>query len=65
MADINKLLEQLIGSGAAGGFAGGLAGGLASSMLTSKKGRKMGMKAAKIGGIAAVGALAYGGLSTV
>jgi uncharacterized membrane protein YebE (DUF533 family) len=60
MADINKLLGQLIGSGAAGGFAGGLAGGLASSMLTSKKGRKMGLKAAKMGGIAAVGALAYG-----
>ncbi len=60
MADINKLLNQLMGSGAAGGFAGGLAGGLASSMLTSKKGRKLGKKALKMGGIAAVGALAYG-----
>ncbi len=60
MADINKLLGQLMGSGAAGGFAGGLAGGLASSMLTSKKGRKLGKKALKMGGIAAVGAIAYG-----
>lgn len=60
MADINKLLGQLMGSGAAGGFAGGLAGGLASSLLTSKKGRKLGGKALKMGGIAAVGAMAYG-----
>ena len=60
MADMNKLLGQLLGSGAAGGFAGGLAGGLASNLLTSKSGRKMGKKALKMGGIAAVGALAYG-----
>ena len=59
MADMNKLLGQLLGSGAAGGFAGGLAGGLASNLLTSKSGRKMGKKALKMGGIAAVGALAY------
>ncbi len=57
---MNKLLGQLLGSGAAGGFAGGMAGGLASNMLTSKKGRKLGKKALKMGGIAAVGALAYG-----
>jgi uncharacterized membrane protein YebE (DUF533 family) len=56
MADMNKILGQILGSG----FAGGLAGGLAGSMLTSKKGRKMGKKALKIGGVAAVGALAYG-----
>lgn len=60
MADMNKLLGQLLGSSAAGGFAGGMAGGLASSMLTSKKGRKLGKKALKMGGIAAVGAMAYG-----
>jgi len=60
MADLNKLLGQLLGSGAVGGFAGGLAGGLASSLLTSKKGRKLGKKTLKMGGIAAVGALAYG-----
>ncbi|MEX1348782.1 MAG: DUF533 domain-containing protein, partial [Desulfobacterales bacterium] len=60
MADMNKLLGQLLGSGVAGGFAGGLAGGLASNLLTSESGRKMGKKALKTGGIAAVGALAYG-----
>lgn len=59
MTDMNKLLGQLLGSGAATGLAGGLAGGLASSMLTGKKGRKLGKKALKLGGIAAVGALAY------
>ena len=60
MTDISKILDQLMGSGAAGGFAGGLAGGLASSVLTSKKGRKLGTKALKLGGIAALGAMAYG-----
>jgi uncharacterized membrane protein YebE (DUF533 family) len=59
MTDFNRLIGQLLGSGAAGGFAGGLAGGLASSMLTSKAGRKMGKQTLKMGGIAAVGALAY------
>jgi len=59
MADMNNLLGQLLGSGAAGGFAGGLAGGLAGNLLSSKSGRKMGKKALKMGGIAAVGALAY------
>ncbi len=59
MADMNKLLGQLLGSGAAGSFAGGLAGGVAGNLLSSKSGRKMGKKALKMGGIAAVGALAY------
>jgi uncharacterized membrane protein YebE (DUF533 family) len=59
MVDINKLLGQLLGSGAASGFAGGLAGGIASNLLTSKSGRKLGKKALKWGGVAAVGALAY------
>ena len=59
MSDMNKLLGQLMGSGVAGGFAGGLAGGLAGNLLTSKSGRKMGKKALKMGGIAAVGALTY------
>ncbi len=52
---MNKLLGQLLGGGAASGFAGGLA----SSLLSGKKGRKMGAKALKLGGVAAVGALAY------
>jgi uncharacterized membrane protein YebE (DUF533 family) len=59
MTDMNKLLGRLLDSGAVGGFAGGLAGGLTSSLLTSKSGRKIGTKALKMGGIAAVGALAY------
>ncbi|MCG8486593.1 MAG: tellurite resistance TerB family protein [Chromatiales bacterium] len=59
MADMNKLLGQLLNSGAASGFAGGLAGGLAGNLLGSKSGRKLGKKALKWGGVAAVGALAY------
>lgn len=59
MVDVNKLLGSFLGSGAATGFAGGLAGGVASNMLTSKSGRKLGKKALKLGGVAAVGALAY------
>jgi uncharacterized membrane protein YebE (DUF533 family) len=59
MTDINQLLGKLLNSGAAGGFAGGLAGGLASNIITSKSGRKLGKKAIKMGGVAAVGAIAY------
>lgn len=55
----DRILSQLLGSGAASGFAGGLAGGLASGLLTSKGGRKLGKKALKAGGIAAIGGLAY------
>lgn len=47
----DRILTQLLGSGAAAGFAGGL--------LTSKAGRKLGKKALKLGGVAAVGGLAY------
>ena len=53
--NINQVLGKLIGSGAAGGFAGGLA----SNFLTTKSGRKLGKKTIQMGGIAAVGALAY------
>ncbi len=59
MADVNQVLGKLMGSGAAGGFAGGLAGGLASNLLTTKSGRKLGKKTLQMGGMAAVGALAY------
>ena len=55
MVDVNKLLGQFMGSG----FAGGMAGGLASSLLTSKSGQKMGKNALKMGGVAAMDALAY------
>jgi uncharacterized membrane protein YebE (DUF533 family) len=56
---VDRILSQVLGSGAASGFAGGVAGGLASGMLTSKGGRKLGKKALKVGGIAAVGGLAF------
>ena len=59
MTDINQVLGKLMGSGAAGGFAGGLAGGLASNLLTTRSGRKLGKKTLQMGGMAAVGALAY------
>ena len=59
MADINKLLGSLLSSGAATGFAGGLAGGMASKMIKGKTVKKMGKGALQLGGVAAVGALAY------
>ncbi|MCG8589192.1 MAG: tellurite resistance TerB family protein [Proteobacteria bacterium] len=59
----DRILSQLLGGGAASGFAGGLAGGLASGLLTSKAGRKFGKSALKVGGIAAVGGLAYAAFS--
>lgn len=52
---IDRILAQLLASPAAAGLAGGVAGGL----LTSKAGRKLGKKALQLGGIAAVGGLAY------
>ncbi len=55
----DRILSQVLGSGLASGFAGGLVGGAASHALLSKKGRKLGKKALKVGGIAAVGGLAY------
>lgn len=52
------------GQGGPGGFlsgagGGALAGGLAALLLGSKTGRKIGGEALKLGGMAAVGALAY------
>lgn len=59
MVDMNKLLGSFLGSGAATGFAGGLAGGFASKMITGKTVKNLGSGALKLGGVAAVGALAY------
>ena len=53
--DANKILGQLLSSGAATGIAGALAGG----MLVSKSGRKLGAKAAELGGLAAIAGLAW------
>lgn len=59
MFDAKRLLDQLVGSGAAGGFAGGLAGGALANILTGKKGKKLAGSALKLGGMALVGGLAY------
>ena len=53
--DANKILGQLLSNGAATGLAGALAGG----MLASKRGRKLGKKAAELGGLAAVAGVAW------
>ena len=73
--DVNSLLSSVMGTAGAGidkavttaksgsmpgGVLGGVAaGGLAAMLLTNKKARKMGGKALKYGGMAAVGGLAY------
>ncbi|MEZ5534487.1 MAG: tellurite resistance TerB family protein [Thiolinea sp.] len=59
MADIDKLLGQLLKSSTAKGLAAGLAGGMATKMISKKTTRKLGKNALKLGGVAAVGALAY------
>lgn len=59
MFDAKRLLDELVGSGAAGGFAGGLAGGALANMLSGKKGRKLAGSALQVGGLALVGGLAY------
>ena len=68
MLDAKGLLDRVLGgqSGGAGmgpslgGLGtGALAGGLAAILLGTKTGRKLGGSALKLGGIAAVGALAY------
>jgi len=73
--DVNSLLNSIMGTTGAGidkavstarsgsmpgGLLGGVAaGGLAAMLLSNKKARKMGGKAIKYGGIAAVGGMAY------
>ena len=68
MLDAKRLLDQFLGGqdgkGGAGEFmkgagGGALAGGLAAILLGSKTGRNIGGEALKLGGMAAVGALAY------
>lgn len=59
MFDAKRLLDQLVGSGAAGGFAGGLAGGALVNALSGKKARKIAGSALQLGGMALVGGLAY------
>lgn len=59
MFDAKRLLDQFVGSGAAGGFAGGLAGGVLANLLSGKKASKIAGNALKLGGMAVVGGLAY------
>ena len=73
MFDAKRLLDQFVGGqggqgqggqGGGGDFlrgagGGALAGGLAAILLGTKTGRKLGGEALKLGGMAAVGALAY------
>jgi uncharacterized membrane protein YebE (DUF533 family) len=72
MQDAKRLLDQLLGGvmpgqgqpGGGGDFlrgagGGALAGGLAAILLGTKTGRQLGGDALKLGGMAAVGALAY------
>ena len=59
MLDFNKIMSGLAQSGVASGLAGGLAGGALTGALTSKGGRKAAKSLLKIGGIAAVGGLAW------
>lgn len=59
MPNLNGILDRVLASGATTGLASGLVGGVAGSFLMSKKGRKIGKSALKVGGVAAVGALAY------
>ena len=59
MVDFNKVLSGLTQSSVAAGLAGGLAGGALSGALTSKKGRKTAANLLKLGGVAAIGGLAW------
>ncbi len=67
MFDAKRLMDQFLGGqgGQGGGDflrgagGGALAGGLAALVLGTKTGRKLGGEALKLGGMAAVGALAY------
>jgi len=59
VVDINKLAGSFLSGGLGTGLAGGVAGGALVSALTSKSGRKAAKSVAQIGGLAAVGALAW------
>ncbi len=59
MTNLSGILDKVLSSNVGTSAASGLAGGIAGSMLMSKKGRKLGKSALKVGGIAAIGALAY------
>ncbi len=57
--DVNKILGAVTSSGLSKGLLGGAAGGLLAGSLMTKKGRKTAKTVAKVGGVAALGALAW------
>lgn len=59
MVDVNKMLAGLSQSGISAGLLGGLAGGAVTGALMSKKGRKTAGTLVKLGGVAAIGGLAW------
>ena len=58
-AQANDLVSKLLHSGAASGLLGGALAGTLTSLLTGKKGKKLAKSALTVGGVAAVGGLAY------
>ena len=54
--DLNKVISSLAGSGVLGGLAGGAVGG---ALMSNKKARKTAGTLVKVGGIAALGTLAW------
>lgn len=59
MANINGLLSKFLNGGVGTNLASGMAGGLASSMIVTKSDRKIGKNVLQLGGVAAIGVLAY------
>ncbi len=57
--NLNRIFDSLVSSGVAGGLAGGAASALLVQGMGSKQGRKTLGKAAKLGGAAVVGGLAW------
>lgn len=59
MVDINKIVNGLAKSGVLSGLAGGVAGGALGGMLVPGRGSKQLGAALKVGGLAAIGGLAW------
>jgi len=59
MLDPNKIVNQLLGSGAGAGMAGGLVSGALAGALVSGKGKKLAGSALKAGGMALVAGRAW------
>lgn len=57
--DLNKIVQGLVGSGVVSSLAGGVVGGAVSGAFLSGKGRKHAGTLLKVGGLAAVGGLAW------